>query len=148
MARKPTDYVQVKIRMREALRRKLEREAEKKKHSANNEALERIEWTFRQEEEWEEQQKWMDERHDEQNAREEAWFKAEAQREAEYKAALRDSQLLTRLAGSDATAEVLRFIVIRFGASEPEWAATAEGRKTVADEIHSYIMSLGKEDQT
>jgi len=46
MARKPTDYVQFKLRIRESLRRKIEREAEKKKISANAEAVERLQATF------------------------------------------------------------------------------------------------------
>ena len=41
MSPKPTDIVPIKLRMREALRRKLEREAEKKKISANAEAIQR-----------------------------------------------------------------------------------------------------------
>jgi seryl-tRNA synthetase len=46
MVRKPTDFVQFKLRIRESLRRKLEKEAEKKATSANNEAVERLEQSF------------------------------------------------------------------------------------------------------
>jgi hypothetical protein len=46
MARKPTDYVQFKLRVRRALLLKIQREAEKKKHSANTEAVARLEESF------------------------------------------------------------------------------------------------------
>src|SRR5262249_30097590 len=46
MARKPADFVQFKLRIREDLRRRLEREAEKKKISTNAEAVERLEKSF------------------------------------------------------------------------------------------------------
>jgi hypothetical protein len=46
MARKPTDYVQFKLRIRQSLVKKIQKEAAKKKHSANNEAVERLEQSF------------------------------------------------------------------------------------------------------
>lgn len=46
MAKKPTDYVQFKLRVRRALLVKIQREAEKKKHSANTEAVNRLEESF------------------------------------------------------------------------------------------------------
>ena len=46
MARKPTDYVQFKLRVRRSLLLKIQREAEKKKHSANTEAVARLEESF------------------------------------------------------------------------------------------------------
>jgi hypothetical protein len=46
MARKPTDYVQFKLRIRQSLLKQIQKEAAKKKHSANNEAVERLEETF------------------------------------------------------------------------------------------------------
>jgi predicted nuclease with TOPRIM domain len=45
-SRKPTDYVQFKLRIRQSLLKQLQREAAKKKHSANNEAVERLERSF------------------------------------------------------------------------------------------------------
>jgi hypothetical protein len=45
-SRKPTDYVQFKLRIRQSLLKQLQREAAKKKHSANNEAVERLEQSF------------------------------------------------------------------------------------------------------
>jgi hypothetical protein len=50
MARKPTEYVQFKLRIRESLRRKIEKAAEKRAISANAEAVDRLEITFREEE--------------------------------------------------------------------------------------------------
>jgi hypothetical protein len=44
--RKPTDYVQLKLRVRASLVKRLQKEADKKKQSANNEAVERLERTF------------------------------------------------------------------------------------------------------
>jgi hypothetical protein len=43
---KPTDYVQFKLRVRKGLVKRLQKEADKKKHSANNEAVERLERSF------------------------------------------------------------------------------------------------------
>ena len=51
MARKPTDYVQFKLRVRRSLLLKIQREAEKKKHSANTEAVNRLEESFDRSEE-------------------------------------------------------------------------------------------------
>jgi hypothetical protein len=45
-ARKPTDIVQLKLRLREELRRKLERAAAKKEHSLNTEMVERLDRSF------------------------------------------------------------------------------------------------------
>jgi hypothetical protein len=46
MAPKSTDYVQFKLRVRRSLLNKIQREAEKKKHSANTEAVARLEDSF------------------------------------------------------------------------------------------------------
>ena len=50
MAKKPTDHVQFKIRIRRSLLLKIQREAEKKKHSANTEAVARLEESFARDE--------------------------------------------------------------------------------------------------
>jgi hypothetical protein len=47
MARKPTEFVQFKLRIREGLRREIERAAKKKAISANAEAVERLEQSFK-----------------------------------------------------------------------------------------------------
>jgi hypothetical protein len=46
MARKPTDTVALTLRVREDLRRRLEKEAKKHDHSLNNEMVRRLEETF------------------------------------------------------------------------------------------------------
>jgi hypothetical protein len=142
MARKPTDYVQFKLRIREALRRKLERGAELRKHSANAEAVWRIERTFTQDEAIEAQAEEMEAREAELREMWEKKVQEETQREAEYRTALRDSQLLTRMAGSDEIARMLRFIVRQFGDAHRGWAANPEGRKALADQIHDFILHI------
>jgi hypothetical protein len=47
--RKPTEFVQFKLRVRQELRLRLEREAKKSERSANNEAVARLEKSFDQE---------------------------------------------------------------------------------------------------
>jgi hypothetical protein len=46
MAGKPSDYVQFKLRIRQSLVKRLQKEALKKDRSANNEAVERLEQSF------------------------------------------------------------------------------------------------------
>jgi hypothetical protein len=48
--RAPTDYVQFKLRIRAPLVKKLQKEADKKKQSANNEAVQRLEESFARDE--------------------------------------------------------------------------------------------------
>ncbi|MDA9424033.1 Arc family DNA-binding protein [Bradyrhizobium sp. CCBAU 53380] len=50
MPRKPSDIVQYKLRIRESLRRKIEKAAEKNRTSANQEMVSRLEASFDQEE--------------------------------------------------------------------------------------------------
>jgi hypothetical protein len=47
---KPTDYVQFKLRVRKGLVKRLQKEAGKRKQSANNEAVERLERSFERDE--------------------------------------------------------------------------------------------------
>jgi hypothetical protein len=46
MARRPTDLVKLNLRFPEALRRRLEREAEKSNHSLNSEIVQRLYGSF------------------------------------------------------------------------------------------------------
>jgi hypothetical protein len=48
--KKPTDLVQFKLRIRDGLRRQIEREAKKRSRSANAEAVARLEQSFAQQE--------------------------------------------------------------------------------------------------
>lgn len=50
MGRKPTDIANFTLRLREDLRRKLEKEATRKDHSLNSEIVERLEQSFLQQE--------------------------------------------------------------------------------------------------
>jgi hypothetical protein len=140
MARKPTDYVQFKLRIREALRRKLEREAEKKKISTNAEAVERIEYTFAEEEEREAHLKELEEHSEEINRQQQEYYEYEAKKEAEFEAALRDSKLLRRLIGGDENAEVLNLVFLGL-ANNPNWVACPESRKALADKVHNFLIS-------
>jgi len=49
MARQPTEFVQFKLRLRQPLLKKLQREATKRKVSANVEAVDRLEQSFESE---------------------------------------------------------------------------------------------------
>jgi hypothetical protein len=140
MARKPTDYVQFKLRIREALRRKIERAAEKAAHSANAEAVERIEYTFKEEEQWEAHYKEMEERKDELDEEQRQWHEEQAREKAEHEAALRDSRVLNILVGGDGNAQLLRLMILGMG-NNPEWAATPESRKIFADKVHHFLIS-------
>ena len=138
MARKPTDFVQFKLRIREGLRRKIEREAEKKKISANAEAVERIERTFK-EEEWMEAQQKAFKVYEAEHLR--AFVEQQAREEEELKTALRDSNLLRSLVGGDANARLLRMMVLGLG-NNPDWTATPDSRKALADKVHNFLMSV------
>jgi hypothetical protein len=140
MARKPTDYVQFKLRIREGLRRKIERAAEKQAHSANAEAVERLEHTFAQDEENEAHVKWMEESKDQLNEEQRQWYEEQAREKAEHEAALRDSRVLNTLIGGDGNAQLLRLMILGMG-NNPEWAANPESRKIFADKVHHFLIS-------
>jgi hypothetical protein len=139
MARKPTDYVQVKVRMREALRRKLERAAEKKKISTNAEAVERIEYTFAEEEEHEAQRKYMEEEREEINEQQRQYYEEQARLEERHKAALRDSKILNMMVEFKYPSALLLRVLAREAVANPEWASTPESRGAFADRLHSII---------
>jgi len=138
MARKPTDFVQFKLRIREGLRRKIEREAEKKKISANAEAVERIERTFKGEE-WMEAQQKAFKVYEAEHLR--AFVEQQAREEEELKTALRDSNLLRSLVGGDANARLLRMMVLGLG-NNPDWTATPDSRNALAEKVHNFLMSV------
>jgi uncharacterized lipoprotein len=141
VARKPTDYVQFKLRIRESLRRKIERAAEKKKHSANAEAVELIERAFDEELLWAERAYEMAERKSEIQQMERDWFLAEATREAEANANARDAQLFHRLAGSDDGSRLIIRILMKLGA-DPNWSKSVSSRQKLADEILPLILDV------
>jgi hypothetical protein len=137
MARKSTDYVQFKLRIRESLRRKIERAAEKKAISANAEAVERIEKTFAEEERQLAFEKEMDERREELDAQYREYHEEQARKDAEYEAALRDSLILNIILREQ---PLLRRIAMEIDV-EPEWRDSVEMRKALADRLHQIIVS-------
>jgi len=142
MARKPTELVQFKLRIRENLRRKIEKAAEKKAISANAEAVERLEFTFKQDEQDEEHARWYEEAKDELADQHRQYLEEEARLEAKHKSALRDSDILTTMVGGDENAKLLRLMILGMG-NNPDWAATTESRKAFADKVHDFLMSGG-----
>lgn len=143
MARKPTEYVQFKLRIRETLRRKIEKAASKKAISANAEAVERIEHTFAEEEMWEERSRDMEEREGELAQQHEEWIKERAAEEAIAKANARDARLVLRLAGSDVGADLLRRIVGTL-VSNSDWSKTEAGRRKLADQVLPLILNANE----
>ncbi len=140
MARKATDFVQFKLRIREGLRRKIEREAEKRAHSANAEAVRRIENTFAEEEEHEAFLKEMEERKDKDDERQRQWIEEQAREKALFEASLRDSRILNMMVENKFPGALLLRSLARELADAPEWAATPESKKMFADHIHSIII--------
>ena len=141
MARKPTEYVQFKLRIRESLRRKIEKAAEKKAQSANAEAVERIEQTFEEEERHEAWAKEMEENQAEFDKQQQEWYAEVARQEAAEKAALRDSLVLNMMIESQrGSAHLLRTLARALG-DNPEWAETLESKQAFADRLHRYVMN-------
>jgi hypothetical protein len=141
MARKPIEFVQFKLRIREALRRKIERAAEKKAISANAEAVQRIEQTFEEEERHEAWAKEMEEGREQMERREREWYAELARQEAAEKSAFRDSLVLQMMIESQrGSAHLLRTLARALG-DNPEWAETDESKKAFADRLHRYIIN-------
>ena len=139
MARKPTEYVQFKLRIRESLRRKIEKAAEKKAQSANAEAVERIEQTFEEEERWEAQYKEMEEHRDELDRQQREYYEEQAREKAKYEASLRDSAILDVILKNQ---PLLRTVArLLDDENNPQWMATLEGRKAIADSLHAIIVN-------
>ena len=140
MARKPTEFTQFKLRIRESLRRKIERAADKKAISANAEAVERIERTFDEEERQEAFSREWEERREEFDEQQRQWYEEQAKIDAEHKAALRDSRLLTAMVGTQDNAELLRSLVYLINDS-PDWASSNESRIALANRIQGFLVS-------
>ena len=139
-ARKPTDLVPTMLRIREGLRKKLERSAKGRAVSVNQEITERIERTFAEEEEWEAHAKDVEERREEIERHEREWYEEQARERALHGAALRDSQVLQALIGGDENAKVLRLMFLGL-ANNPNWVATPDSRKALADKVHNFLVS-------
>ena|SRR6478672_2015482 len=141
MARKATEYVQFKLRIRESLRRKIERAALKEAHSANAEAVKRLEHTFDEEEHWEQVQRDMEEQRDEIDARQRAYYEEEALKEAQFEASLRDTKILNMMVANQTdSAKLLRLIAFELE-MVPRWAETPETKKMLADRMRYLILN-------
>jgi hypothetical protein len=139
MARKPTDYVQFKLRIREALRRKIERAAEKKKISTNAEAVERIEESFREEERHEEFLRDIEEQREEVDEQYRQHLEEQARMESEHQASLRDTQILNMMVENRHPGALLLRVIARELAENPEWAVTEESQKAFAERLHWIV---------
>jgi hypothetical protein len=144
MSRKPTEFVQFKLRIREALRRKIEKAAEKRAISANAEAVERIEFTFEEDEKLEAAERDLEQRKVELEKWHQEWAEEEAREKALYQAALTDSLALKTLVGGEENAGLIRLMILGLG-NNPKWAATPESRKDFADKVHHFIISVDLE---
>jgi hypothetical protein len=139
MARKPTDYVLLKVRMRLALKRKLERAAEKKGVSANSEAVERIERTLEEEERHEAWFKEMKEREAEVEEEARRFFEERAKEDARIESALRDTKILNMMIENKYPGALLLRVFAREIAERQDWSATPESKKAFADRMHWII---------
>jgi hypothetical protein len=123
MARKATEFVQFKLRIREGLRRKIESAAEKKDISANAEAVERLENSF-----------------DSETRRNEMRELASQFNKFIAESAELDRKTLKMMAGDkDENAMLLR-ILARELSGNPNWTASFESKKAFADRIHSMML--------
>ncbi len=138
--KKSTEIVPLMLRLREGLRKKVERAAKAAAHSLNAEVVKRIEYTFDEEERWEAQHKDLEEHREELEQQQREYYEEQATIAAEHKAALRDSRLITAMVGTNDNAELLRVLLYLIN-SHPEWTASDERRKALADQIHSFITS-------
>ena len=141
MARKPTEYVQFKLRIRESLRRKIEKAAEKAAHSANAEAVRLIEHALDEEERSEKWARYMEEQEKHVEEEQRRFWEDRAREDAKQEAAFRDSKILDMMLNDKYAGIVIRLIFAGELKDNPNWAATPESRKAFADRLHSLIMS-------
>jgi hypothetical protein len=108
--------------------------------SANAEAVWRIERTLTQDEEIAAQAEKMEAREAELQEMARQNYEENVKRGARYASALRDSMLLTMMAGSTDNVELLR-VIMHYVHKHSDWAASAENRRSLADEIQSFLLS-------
>jgi hypothetical protein len=149
IARKKTDVVQLsKIRMREALRRKLERDAKREKTTLNAQIIKRIEDSFLEEERTEYFRKEND------KYQSSAEYLPETDPLEDYiqteiaKAKERDTVILDLMvANNTESAALLRLVALELMAS-PEWSKTQSGRKELADKLLDRVLHTGSPTQS
>jgi hypothetical protein len=137
--RKKTDVVQLsKIRMREALRRKLERDAKREKTTLNAQIVKRIEDSFLDEERTEYMRKEV-EKHQWDGEPETDPLEDYIQTEI-ANAKTRDTKILELLlANNTESATLLRLVAMELAAS-PDWSKTPSGKNEMADKLHYYAL--------
>lgn len=138
--KKSTELVPLMLRLRESLRKKLERAAKSERLSLNAEVTRRLENTFREDEENERQWKWIKEQEKHVEEEQRQFWEERAREDAEEEAARRDSRVLKALVAGDENARLLRLMILGLG-NNPEWAATPESRKALADKVHHFLVS-------
>ena len=141
MARKPTEFVQFKLRIREALRRKIERDAEKKAISANAEAIERLEASYEVDRRTDEQAQALQRQLlDNQKKLEET--QATARRlELTVQQADQTLKIISALTGNNpASYHLIQRVAIE-AATNPEWDRSESGRQAIAVKIYAYIVN-------
>ena len=153
VSRKASDVVQLsKVRMRETLRRKLERDARRNKTTLNAQIVRRIEDSFLDEEKEEYLRKELENRDHVTEADPLKWYirgeieKAKARDTAIEieKAKARDTAILDLLVGkNEASADLLRGVALQLQA-KPEWSSSEAGRKELADKIGLLVQEVTK----
>jgi hypothetical protein len=142
MKRKKTDTVQLsKIRIREELRQKLAKDAERQVKSLNAIIVERIEQAYEEEKREAETEKWLREQVESVAEQQRQFWEERGKEDTREAAAFRDSEILNMLIESKrGSAHLLRSLARELG-NNPEWAATDESKKDFADRLHRYIIN-------
>ena len=141
MARKSTEYFQFKLRIRESLRRKIEKAAEKADHSANAEAVRLIEHALDEEDRSEKWARYMKEQEKHVEEEQRQFWQERAREDARQEAAVRDSKILDMMLDNKYAGLLIRLIFKSELKDNPNWAASPESRKAFADRLHSIIMN-------
>ncbi|WP_198164053.1 Arc family DNA-binding protein [Bradyrhizobium jicamae] len=136
MARKPTEFVQLKLRIRESLRRRLERRATKEDRSTNAEAVKRLEDSLDHEDRLDAFAKEgfrMEERHVQ-------WREEKAREEEKAKADRLDARLFRNLTQSIPSLPVL-IDLLPLLKGNPDWQKTEYGRRQMAAKVAEIILN-------
>jgi hypothetical protein len=155
MARKPTEYVQFKLRIREGLRRNIEREAKKKAQSANNEAVDRLEksfeiddritqlrdvWTERVEDIRKQSREAIDQITKETSGALAEMREANLELERAYaQAEMAASMIDVMLGKNEASSNLLRRIALEL-ANVPDWSSSKAGAEAMANRLRSLCV--------
>jgi hypothetical protein len=139
IARKATELVPTMLRIRESLRKRLERAAKSNAVSINQEITTRLERTFTQDEEIEAQTEKMEEREAELREMYREHIEEQARKEADLAAALRDTKILNMMVENQYPGGMLLRSVAREITDQPNWAETAETRQAFAEKLHWII---------